>query len=76
MSPQEIKSALLGLDKEEKQAFILETLPLLAKDVINEPGFMFQLFPVLLGILKESGMDLQQLLQLASMMSGQQPNQS
>lgn len=72
MSPQEIKSALLGLSKEEKQAFIIDTLPHLAKDVIKEPGFMLQLFPVLLGIVKESGMDLQQLLQLATMMGAQQ----
>ena len=72
MTVEEIKSALLGLSKEEKQTFVLETLPILAKDVIKEPGFMMQLFPVLLGILKESGMDLQQLLQLAAMMGGQQ----
>lgn len=73
MSPEEIKNALLELSKEEKQAFILDTLPLLAKEVIKEPGFMMQLFPVMLGILKESGMDLQQLLQFASMMGEQQP---
>ena len=72
MSSEEIKAALLGLSKEEKQAFILETLPGLAKDVIKEPGFMMQLFPVLLGILKESGMDLQQLIQLASRMGAQE----
>ena len=72
MSPEAIKTALLGLSKDEQQAFILETLPDLAKDVIKEPGFMIQLFPVLLGILKESGMDLQQLLQMAAMMGGQQ----
>ena len=71
MSTEEIKSALLGLSTEEKQAFILETLPELARDVIKEPGFMMQLFPVMLGILKESGMDLQQLLQFASMMGAQ-----
>jgi len=75
MSPEEIKAALLGLSKEEKQAFILDTLPDLAKEVVKEPGFMMQLFPVLLGILKESGMDLQQLLQMASMMGAQQQNQ-
>lgn len=69
MTTEEIKEALLGLDMEEKKAFILEVLPQLASDVIKEPGFMMQLFPVLLGILKESGMDLQQLIQLASMMS-------
>jgi hypothetical protein len=72
MSSEEIKTALLGLSKEEKQAFIIDTLPELAKDVIKEPGFMVQLFPVLLDILKESGMDLQQLLQMAAMMGAQQ----
>jgi hypothetical protein len=72
MSAEEIKTALLGLSKEEKQAFIIDTLPLLATDVIREPGFMLRLFPVLLGIVKESGMDLQQLLQLATLMGAQQ----
>jgi len=72
MTVEQIKAELLALSKEEKQAFILDTLPDMAKEVINEPGFMMQLFPVLLGILKESGMDLQQLLQLASMMGHQQ----
>ena len=72
MSTEEIKSALLGLSIEEKKAFIIDTLPELTKDVIKEPGFMMQLFPVLLGILKESGMDLQQLLQFATMMGEEQ----
>lgn len=72
MTSEEIKTALLGLSKEEKQAFIINTLPELAKEVIKEPGFMLQLFPVLLGILKESGMDLQQLLQMAAMMGAQE----
>jgi len=75
MTPEEIKSALLGLSKAEKQTFILDTLPDLAKEVVKEPGFMMQLFPVLMGILKESGMDLQQLLQMASVMGAQQQNQ-
>ena len=74
MTTEEIKNALLELSTDEKQAFILETLPLLAKEVIKEPGFMMQLFPVMLGILKESGMDLQQLLQFASMMGQQEQN--
>ena len=69
MTTDEIKTALLSLSKEEKQAFILDTLPIMAKDVITEPGFMMQLLPVMLGILKESGMDLQQLLAFASLMS-------
>ncbi len=72
MTVAEIKAALLELPKEEKKNFILETLPDLASEVIKEPGFMMQLFPILLGILKESGMDLQQLLQFATMMGEQQ----
>ena len=71
MTAEEIKNSLLNMSKEEKQAFILDTLPILAKEVIKEPGFMMQLLPVMLGILKESGMDLQQLLSFASMMSAQ-----
>lgn len=71
MTVAEIKTALLELSTEDKKTFIIETLPVLAKDVIKEPGFMMQLFPVLLGILKESGMDLQQLLQFATMMGEQ-----
>jgi len=72
MTHQEIKAALLDLSQQEQKAFVLETLPILARDLVKEPGFMMQLFPVLLGILKESGMDLQQLMQLAAMMNGQQ----
>ena len=72
MTVEEIKTALMALSSEEKKAFILGTLPDLAGEVIKEPGFMMQLFPVLLGILKESGMDLQQLLQFATMMGDQQ----
>ena len=72
MTVEELKNAVMALSTEEKKAFILETLPGLAGNVIKEPGFMMQLFPVLLGILKESGMDLQQLLQFATMMGDQQ----
>ena len=72
MTVEEIKTALMTLSTEEKKTFVLETLPDLAGEVIKEPGFMMQLFPILLGILKESGMDLQQLLQFATMMGDQQ----
>ncbi|PLX85331.1 MAG: hypothetical protein C0617_04465 [Desulfuromonas sp.] len=70
MTIDELKGAVLALGADEKKAFILETLPELAKDAMQDPGFLTQLLPVFLGILKDSGMDLQQLLQLASMMSG------
>jgi len=56
----------------KKKTFFIEVLPELANDVIKEPGFMLQLFPVLLRILKKSGMDLQQLVQLTTMMSNQE----
>jgi len=72
MTVEELKTAVMALSTEEKKTFILETLPDLAGEVIKEPGFIMQLFPVLLGILKESGMDLQQLLQFATMMNDQQ----
>ena len=69
MSPEEIKTALLELSREEKKAFILDVLPDLTGEVIDDPGFMMELFPVLLGILKQSGMDLQQLAQMAALFS-------
>lgn len=70
MSPEEIKAALYRLTDDEKKAFILDTLPVLTKEVMKDPAFMMQLFPVMLGILKESGMDLQQLVQMAAMFGG------
>lgn len=70
MTIAELKSAVLALETEEKKAFILETLPPLAKDAMQDPSFLMQLFPVFLGIIKESGLDLQQLLQLATLFSG------
>jgi hypothetical protein len=71
MTATEIKEALMALSIEERKSFVLDALPELSKDLIQEPGFMLALFPVLLGILKESGMELQQLLQLATMMNNQ-----
>ena len=68
MTVEELKSAVLALDAEQKKAFMLETLSPLAKDAVKDPGFLMQLFPVFLSILKDSGMDLQQLLQFAMMM--------
>lgn len=70
MTVQELKSAVMALDSEQKKAFILEALPDLAKDAMNEPGFLMQLLPVFLNIVKESGIDLQQMLQFASIMGG------
>jgi len=67
MTVEELKTAVLALDPEEKKNFILGTLPPLTKDAMQDPSFLMQLFPVMLGILKESGVDLQQLLQFATL---------
>ncbi|MBE0596326.1 MAG: hypothetical protein IH614_03550 [Desulfuromonadales bacterium] len=69
MTVAELKAAALALSPEEKKAFILETLPDLAREGMQDPSFLMQLFPVFLGLLKESGLDLQQLMQFAAMMN-------
>ncbi len=72
MTVQQLKAAVLALDTEQKQAFIREALPDLAKDAMQDPSFMMQLLPIFLGIVKESGLDLQQLIQFASLLGGNQ----
>ncbi len=64
MTQQELTDAVMALSLEEKQAFILNTLPGLAKDAMTDKSFLFQLLPVFLGIVQESGLDLEQLLPL------------
>ena len=75
MTVQELKDAVMALDTEEKKAFILEALPDLAREGMKDQAFMMQLFPLLLNLLKESGIDLQQLLQFAALMGGAGPAQ-
>ncbi|MCD6526897.1 MAG: hypothetical protein J7K75_07915 [Desulfuromonas sp.] len=70
MSSEELQAAVMALSTEEKQQFILTTLPDLAKEAMEDPTFMMQLLPVFLGIVKESGLDIQQLLQFAAMNGG------
>jgi len=70
LTTDELKIAVLELDTEAKKKFILETLPPLAKDAMQDRSFLLQLFPVFLGILKESGLDMQQLLQFATVRDG------
>ena len=62
MTQQEITDAVMALSIEEKQAFILETLPGLAKEAMEDKTFLMQLLPVFLGIVQESGLDLAQLM--------------
>ncbi len=73
MTRTEIARALLELPADDQKKIILETLPTMATTLVQDKEFMMQLFPVMLGILKESGMDLQQLLQLATLMNQQPP---
>lgn len=67
MTPEELKEAVLALDSEAKKAFLLDALPDLAKDAMQDQMFLMQLFPIFLELLKESGIELAQLVQLASM---------
>ncbi|OEU53757.1 MAG: hypothetical protein BA871_14300 [Desulfuromonadales bacterium C00003096] len=67
MTPEELKEAVLALDSDAKKAFLLDALPELAKDAMQDQMFLMQLFPIFLGLLKESGIELSQLMQLASM---------
>jgi hypothetical protein len=68
MTQQEITDAVMALSLEEKQAFILETLPGLAKDAMEDKTFLMQLLPVFLGIVQESGLDLAQLMPMLGSM--------
>ncbi|BCR05993.1 hypothetical protein DESUT3_30620 [Desulfuromonas versatilis] len=70
MTVEELKTALFALEPEQKKAFILDILPPLANDAMKDPAFLMQLMPVFLGMLKEKGIELQQLVQLAAMFGG------
>lgn len=68
MTQQELTDAVMALSLEEKQAFIIETLPGLAKEAMEDKSFLMQLLPVFLGIVQESGLDLAQLMPLLGSM--------
>lgn len=70
---QMLMEAVKNLSAEEKKAFILESLPELGREAIKDPGFLPQLLPVILGLIRESGIDLGQLLQLANMLGATAP---
>ncbi|MDD3800979.1 hypothetical protein [Desulfuromonas thiophila] len=69
MSLEQLQQQILELPTADKQAFILNCLPPLAKEALQDSSFMMQLLPVFLGIVKDSGLDLQQLLQFAALHS-------
>jgi len=70
MNVEELKTEVLALGPEDRKAFIINTLPELSRDLVKDSAFMMQLFPVIMGIVRESGMDIQQLVQLAAMLGG------
>jgi hypothetical protein len=74
MTVEQLKQAVFNLSPEDKKTFILDTLPGLAKDAVQDSSFLLQMFPVFMGILKDSGIELSQLLQLAGAMNALQPN--
>jgi len=70
---ENLMSAVGELTAEEKKAFILKALPELGREAVKDPGFLPQLLPVMLGLVRESGIDLGQLLQLANMLGATAP---
>jgi len=68
MTQQEITDAVMTMSLEDKKAFIIQTLPGLAKDAMTDKSFLLQMLPVFLGIVKDSGLDLSQLLPLLNTM--------
>lgn len=71
MTQQELSDAVMTLSLEDKKKFIITTLPGLAKDAMEDPAFLLQMLPIMLGIVKDSGLDLAQLMPLLGGMSQQ-----
>ena len=76
MSVDELKDAVLALDTDEKKQLLLETLPQLSREVMQDREFLMQLLPIFMGLIKDSGIDLGQLAQMAMMMNGNRPPQA
>ncbi|AJF07149.1 hypothetical protein [Geoalkalibacter subterraneus] len=76
MSVDELKDAVLALEADEKKQLLLETLPQLSREVMQDREFLMQLLPIFMGLIKDSGIDLGQLAQMAMMMNGNRPPQA
>ncbi len=74
MNIEELKQQVMQLTTTEKQEFILTALPDLADEALQDSGFMLRLLPVMLEIVKKSGIDLQQLMQFAALQQGNMNN--
>ncbi|MDD2557548.1 MAG: hypothetical protein RBR43_00425 [Desulfuromonadaceae bacterium] len=67
MRVEELKQEVMQLSTQEKQEFILSALPTMADEALQDSGFMLRLLPVMLNIVKKSGIDLQQLMQFVAL---------
>jgi hypothetical protein len=67
-------AAVEQLSIDEKKQFILQALPGLGGEAVKDPNFLPQLLPVFLGLIRQSGVDLGQLLQLANMLGATAPS--
>ena len=76
MSVDELKNAVLALEADEKKQLLLQTLPQLSREVMQDRDFLMQLLPIFMGLIKDSGIDLGQLAQMAMMMNGNRPPQA
>jgi hypothetical protein len=76
MSVDELKDAVLALETDEKKQLLLQTLPQLSREVMQDREFLMQLLPIFMGLIKDSGIDLGQLAQMAMMMNGNRPPQA
>ena len=74
MNVEELKQEVMQLTTAEKQEFILTALPDLAEEALQDSGFMLRLLPIMLEIVKKSGIDMQQLMQFAAMQQGSSSN--
>ena len=72
MSIEEMKSQVLALSEDEQKEFVLSLLPAVAPIIATDQAFLMRLFPVMMTLVKESGLDLQQLVQMAAMFSSAQ----
>lgn len=69
-----LKDELLRLSPEEKKALMLETLPDLGREAMQDPSFLPQILPLFLNMIKQSGIDMGQLLQLANVLAATAPS--
>ncbi|MDY0212055.1 MAG: hypothetical protein RBR06_03515 [Desulfuromonadaceae bacterium] len=70
MRVEELKQEVMQLSTQEKQEFILSALPDMAEEALQDSGFMLRLLPVMLNMVKKSGIDLHQLMQFVALQQG------